>query len=166
MQVRVYNCKDSHIKKLLRLGVEDYSERLFDAKIKNRVKISVILKDNFFEVDGDKDIEGYCEITKYNYKNQPREFRIQLVKSPLPRLFSALAHEVVHAWQFSHGYVDDDLGKWRGRRIPKHTDYWDEPWEVEAYGREPGLFARFKNKYNLQEFFKKNSNEKKYSPTY
>lgn len=166
MQVRIYNCKDSYVKKLIRLGVEDYCERLFDRKIINKVKINVMLKDCGFEVDGDRDIEGFCEITKYNYKKQPREFKIQLIKTPLPFLFSSLAHEVVHAWQFSHGYLDDNLVKWRGRRIPKHTEYWDEPWEVEAYGREPGLLARFKTKYNLQEFFKENAPYKNFTPTY
>lgn len=166
MHVRIYNCRDNHMKKLIRLGVEDYCNRLFNPGLINKVTISVMLKDTPLEVDGDKDVEGFCEITGWNYKKKPRDFRISLIKMSPPKLFSALAHEVVHVWQFSHGYIDDNLGKWRGKRIPKHTEYWDEPWEIEAYGREPGLVARFKKRYELQKYFEKSSVEKKYIPNY
>ena len=166
MHIRAYNCRDSYMKKLIRLGVEDYCTRLFQPNLLNKVKINVMLKDSGFEVDGDKDVEGFCEIMGWNYRKQPREFKIQLIKQSPLKLFSALAHEVVHVWQFSHGFVDDELAKWRGKRIPKHTEYWDEPWEIEAYGRAPGLVARFKKRYELDKFFKRTNAEKKYIPYY
>ena len=28
-------------------------------------------------------------------------------------------------------------------------DYWDEPWEIEAHGRETGLFVRWAEKHKL-----------------
>ena len=42
-------------------------------------------------------------------------------------------------------YYNDDL------------DYWDYPWEIEAHGREPGLYYRFIKK--LREDKKKKTNK-------
>jgi hypothetical protein len=35
------------------------------------------------------------------------------------------------------------------------VDYWDTPWEIEAHGREKGLFTRFKQQYSLMDFYKR-----------
>jgi len=33
---------------------------------------------------------------------------------------------------------------WLGKTInPKKVSYWDLPWEIEAHGREVGLFVRY-----------------------
>lgn len=162
MRIAVYSCKDPYIKKLIKLAVNDYCERLFWDKKKTRgLKFTVHLKNEL----PDKS-EGECEVVDYDSLTLPKRFKINLIKSSPPRLFSSLAHEVVHAWQFAYGYVDGDLKKWRGRWIPQSTDYWDEPWEIEAYGREPGLYVRFKKRYDLEEYFKQFDLEQQYKPTY
>jgi hypothetical protein len=61
----------------------------------------------------------------------------------------ALAHEMVHVKQYATGesrqyermpYVT----KFRGVMVNTNTmDYWDLPWEIEAFGRELGLYVRF-----------------------
>jgi len=34
--------------------------------------------------------------------------------------------------------------RWLGKRFTHdNTDYWDRPWEIEAHGRETGLFVRW-----------------------
>ena len=33
--------------------------------------------------------------------------------------------------------------KWQNKIIDKETNYWDRPWEVEAHGKELGLFVRW-----------------------
>jgi hypothetical protein len=32
---------------------------------------------------------------------------------------------------------------------PEKTSYWDLPWEIEAHGRETGLFIRWAEKEHL-----------------
>lgn len=162
MRIAVYNCHDPYIKKLIKLAVNDYCERLFGDKRKLRhLRFSVHLKTEL-----EDKTEGECEVLDYEAMSLPKQFKITLAKVTPPRLLSSLAHEVVHAWQFAHGYVDGDLKKWRGRWVPQSTDYWDEPWEVEAYGREPGLFVRFKKRFELEEYFKTFDFEQQYKPTY
>jgi hypothetical protein len=42
------------------------------------------------------------------------------------------------------------LVNWHGKRIDrKNMDYYDLPWEIEAYGREVGLFVRWAEKNKL-----------------
>ena len=61
-------------------------------------------------------------------------------------IMKALAHEMVHVKQYatrelyqyvSHGY------RYQGVKYPDSTDYYDQPWEIEAFGREVGLYRRY-----------------------
>lgn len=61
----------------------------------------------------------------------------------------ALAHEMVHLKQYATNELKDYSAKnkvrWRGNKFDiNNIEYWDHPWEIEAYGRELGLYARFK----------------------
>ena len=39
---------------------------------------------------------------------------------------------------------------WMGKTYnPKDVNYWDLPWEIEAHGREVGLFVRYCEENNL-----------------
>jgi len=71
-----------------------------------------------------------------------------------------LAHEMVHVKQFSLGDLKDGkpstITVWQGVPFDEDTiDYWDTPWEVEAHGREKGLFARFKHHCNIMEMYRR-----------
>jgi hypothetical protein len=33
--------------------------------------------------------------------------------------------------------------KFQGMLYPDEVEYWDSPWEIEAFGREPGLYTRW-----------------------
>lgn len=89
---------------------------------------------------------------------KPRSFAVQL--STAPRLLfcvRSLAHECVHIKQYRLGEFryDDKYCYWKGKRmpydahreIPKSTssweDYYNRPWEIEAYGCERGLTGNF-----------------------
>jgi len=75
------------------------------------------------------------------------------------RLLSMIAHEMVHLKQYALGElsesaIDFAFYKWHNVYIDHRSlDYWDRPWEIEAYGRELGLLtnwiarAGYKNKY-------------------
>lgn len=91
---------------------------------------------------------GYCLSTDDADPIRPREFDIELKKDlPLRTLLETVAHELVHAKQFARGelYQSSITAKhrWHGEWLEKNPDYWDLPWEIEAHGRELGLFIRW-----------------------
>jgi len=54
----------------------------------------------------------------------------------------------VHVKQYARSemtdwIIEDKFYKWKGDFVPESTDYWDLPWEIEANGREVGLFVRW-----------------------
>jgi len=80
---------------------------------------------------------------------KPREFQITIDpnlsrKSQL----RTLAHELVHVKQFSCGEMRytkyTELIKWYKQTLHcEETEYWDLPWEIEAFGREHGMYVRY-----------------------
>lgn len=84
------------------------------------------------------DAYGYClSVTD-------REFEIEVQRDmPLRKLLTTVAHEMVHVKQYARKELIDDT-IWQGKTVnPKRTDYWELPWEIEAHGRETGLFIRW-----------------------
>jgi len=56
-------------------------------------------------------------------------------------MLTTLAHELIHVKQYARGELtqDNEAG----------IDYWDRPSEIEAHGRETGLFIRWCEKEQL-----------------
>ena len=48
-------------------------------------------------------------------------------------------------------YESTRLGRhrWQGEWLATDPDYWDQPWEIEAHGRECGLFVRWAEENKL-----------------
>ena len=63
------------------------------------------------------------------------------------RILETVAHEMVHLSQFATGrWVEmykTKRTKWQGKILKKVPEYWDRPWEIEAHGREVGLFLQW-----------------------
>tara|TARA_E500000178_G_C17036509_1_gene763707 strand:+ start:6062 stop:6496 length:435 start_codon:yes stop_codon:yes gene_type:complete len=93
-----------------------------------------------------EDSYGYC------MSETTREFDIEIDKNlTLRKLLTTVAHEIVHVKQYARKELTGD-STWQGKTYnPKTTDYWDEPWEIEAHGRECGLFIRWAEKMKLAE---------------
>ena len=89
---------------------------------------------------------GYCLETDNN-----RTFEIELDrKLTLRKLMETLAHEMVHVKQYARREFHPSYNMWRGKTYnPEKVSYWDLPWEIEAHGREVGLFVRWAEKYKL-----------------
>jgi hypothetical protein len=76
----------------------------------------------------------------------------------LRSLVRDLFHELVHAKQYFKGELVELGGpyyKFKGKRYhnPKDGDlfgYYDQPYEIEAYGREKGLYIRFRDKMKAE----------------
>ena len=89
---------------------------------------------------------GYCLELDNN-----RTFEIEADKKlRLRKLLETIAHEMVHVKQYARRELHPVNETWCGKTYnPKTTDYWDLPWEIEAHGREVGLFVRWAEKYKL-----------------
>lgn len=83
---------------------------------------------------------GYClEL------DNKREFDIEIDRTQsMRKMLETLAHEMVHVKQFARRELHPANDEWYGKTYnPKKVDYWDLPWEIEAHGRETGLFIRW-----------------------
>lgn len=91
--------------------------------------------------------------------HRPREFSMEVNASKelrLRKILETVAHEMVHVKQYAKGEMKDlisrpaNIRKWQGKEIDTNLiSYWDLPWEIEAYGRECGLFVRWAEENNL-----------------
>jgi hypothetical protein len=86
--------------------------------------------------------------------DRPRSFELEIhSKMKLRKLLETVCHEMVHVKQYARGelYEGQRVNKhrWQGKWIDKDPDYWDQPWEIEAHGREAGLFIRWAEANNL-----------------
>ena len=91
---------------------------------------------------------GYCLPCDDADTARPREFDIDVNKNVrLRRMMETVAHEMVHAKQFARGELYESTvqhkHRWCGKWLDKKLDYYDQPWEIEAHGREVGLFVRW-----------------------
>jgi hypothetical protein len=86
---------------------------------------------------------GYCLELDNN-----RQFEIELDRTLSQRkLLETLAHEMVHVKQYARRELHPVTDTWCGKTYnPDKVSYWDLPWEIEAHGREVGLFVRWAEK--------------------
>ena len=58
-------------------------------------------------------------------------------------MVTALCHEMVHVKQFAKKEMVDGIKTgvpiWKSKKISLNTNYWDLPWEKEAYRMEKKL---------------------------
>ena len=86
---------------------------------------------------------GYCLELDDN-----RTFEIEADKKlRLRKLLETIAHEMVHVKQYARRELHPVHNTWCGKTYnPEKVSYWDLPWEIEAHGREVGLFVRWAEK--------------------
>jgi len=100
-----------------------------------------------------EDTEGDC--IWEDRRTKPREFTIRLDSSNnLADLIETLAHEMVHVKQYALGEMKDsgislDLVYWQNKEYDSsNVHYYDWPWEIEAAGRETGLYVRYMEEFD------------------
>lgn len=80
----------------------------------------------------------------YAHEEFPGSYVVEIHKGQgLRRLLETVAHEMVHVKQYARREI---TGKdtWLGKFVNSKTvNYYDLPWEIEAHGREVGLFLRW-----------------------
>ena len=95
-----------------------------------KFNITPTIEINFKRMNNNDDVVGSCL-----YLNDD-EFEVDIKRSLRMRnMLTTLAHELVHVKQYSTGELTQEN--------KTDIDYWDRPWEIEAHGRELGLFIRW-----------------------
>jgi len=147
MKISVTGAKDRELSKLLKLSVGSYSDKLISPQLAKHITVKVEIKDNL-------PAGGYCDFEDI-WPYPPRNFIIELCRTKKKiHMFTALAHEMVHLKQYAKSEMKDKLYKrkyvtlWKGQ-IYEDISYWDSPWEIEAYGLENSLVAKFLIEHDL-----------------
>jgi len=145
MDITVRNCKKQKIKrKEIAYATNWYGEMLMGKRLCKNLKIDII-----FQELGD--YHGFCGIMDDEYK--PRYFELLISwEEERPTILRSIAHEMVHVKQFARRELVDtshDKSKYLGSVIKTDdVDYWDLPFEIEAFGREIGLYTRYTEHLN------------------
>jgi len=147
MNVTVRNARDLTLVKLLKLAAHSYANNLMPPNIIKNISIRILIKDVL-------DAGGYCDYD-IDVAGIPKEFNIEILKSRKKiSMFKVLAHEMVHVGQVVRGEMKDKfvrskcITSWFGVKY-EDVSYWDQPWEIEAYGLENSLVAKFLVEHDL-----------------
>jgi hypothetical protein len=145
----------------IRRYVEDmaqFSATKLMPKMKN-ISVCIQLVPFLLKKEG---IYGDCAITEdCTDLIRPKDFVIRVdSRIKLRKMLITVAHEMVHVKQYARGELYDStikgMYRWQGKWISKHPDYWDQPWEIEALGRETGIWIHWvsQRKYTKQKWTK------------
>lgn len=138
-------------KALLQEAAEFFAAQLMDPRMVRNLTLDI-------EVYKNLDVEGEC-VDEDGVRN-PRWFTIGLKSVDINEMIKTLGHEMVHVKQHAKNELQTGhavaargglkiYSKWMGeiwKPKGKEDAYFDAPWEIEAYGREVGLYAKWLNR--------------------
>ena len=162
--MRVYiSGKNSKVSnKEMRYAAQYYAHMLLGPRLSR--SISLFIKNTY-----DDGMHG--SVTFLDDNHMPRSFDMHIDPSKGKRAqLMTLAHEMVHVKQYAKGELktlfNQHENRWKGRYIKDDQfHYFDQPWEVEAFGRELGLYTRYINHINVEKVkFDKPFNPKNFTP--
>jgi len=138
MRIKIANCPDKDFKPFVERAALFFAKELItNTKIRNNCVTKIRFDAKLKEY-------GYASVEDYNTKKEPRSFLIEVHPGIGPRkILATIAHEMVHIKQFIYKETDDNLLSWKGKTISSDVDYWEQPWEIDAHGREIGLLTKF-----------------------
>ena len=129
-------------------AAEFFAAKLMDPRMVRNLVIDL-------EVRKDFDVQGEC-IDEEGTRN-PRFFTISLKRQEIDEMIKTLGHEMVHVKQHAKNELQGGImvaargglkmaSRWKGeiwKPKARQDAYYDSPWEIEAYGMEVGLFAKW-----------------------
>lgn len=126
-------------------AVDFYGSLLLSKKLQSGIFIDIVYASNIEDA-------GICEWMDTNHR--PKEFRITIFDDLSRRnTLLALAHEMCHVRQYARGQLKELVTKnginkriirWENRYVNlDKVHYYDTPWEIDAKGREFGLYDRY-----------------------
>lgn len=119
-----------------------FASKLFTPQMLRHIEVSVL-----FTKKLDECFTGEVGVDDYNVLGAPREFTI-LVKKGMDEeeILKTLSHELVHVRQYARQELNEECTRWRGRRINSdEVDYYDLPWEKEAFTIGDQLYEEYIN---------------------
>ena len=144
------NGSNKTVRKLVERAAWFYAEKLMGKRLMSGLDITIKLKKNMLNKTG---FEGTAIWEDSGYRS--REFTIEHDPGvKIRNLLITLAHEMVHIKQWAkdemYEYMEPNMVRFKGEKLHlKEINYWDYPWEIEAYGRQLGLFVRFCEKAGI-----------------
>ena len=126
--------------------VKDLTRFCAEMLMSKRMADSLLIRVEFIK-DLDNQYDGDCEYV--DEESRPKEFLIRVNDSlKLSKKLRTICHEMVHVKQYATGEMrymwrPARHTKFQGTLYPDEVEYWDSPWEIEAFGREPGLYTRW-----------------------
>lgn len=93
------------------------------------------------------DTKGFC-YSEDDVDKNPRIFTVEIDPSlSRKQQLLTLAHEYVHIKQYATNEMYDEdhqMVRWRKKLVnTEEIDYWDQEFEIEAWGRQEGLYQRY-----------------------
>lgn len=147
MEINIYGTASKKTKAELTEAAEFFARCLMHSRMVDNLELDI-------EIESNLDVQGCCVNEDDNRRS--RFFTVQLRKDNLDEMVQTLAHEMVHVKQHAKNeHVKKHLTTKGGLKIESYwmgklwkpckdeADYYDAPWEVEAYGREVGLMHRW-----------------------
>lgn len=146
MQIKILGQVSDKFQRIIEEVTTFTLSQLLSQRILNNINIKIILHRSHFNKD--KDL-GVCDF-KLTYPI--RDFTLHIYAGvPQPKILLTLFHELVHIRQYAVGdlaptYRHVSHVRWEGVWLDTEThNYYDLPWEIEAHGRERGLYIRWLN---------------------
>jgi hypothetical protein len=120
------------------------AERLMGDRLSKNVEVTVCFRNMKKEA-----ASGFCWPEDFGERYN-RIFCIEVNTNKTRRnQIRTLLHEMVHVKQHARGELRYDMrstqmSRWLGELHNENDyEYWELPWEIEAYGREEGLYRMY-----------------------
>lgn len=142
MKITIRNAKEPKVPtKEIRQAVLFYANLILTPRQSKNLELEICFK------DFPRTYKGDC--IWLDRPVRPHEFKIRLSsRFKTPTTLRTLAHEMVHLRQYAIGELTSETMRsgirWKREEIDEEKiHYYDHPWEIEAFGREIGLYYRY-----------------------
>jgi hypothetical protein len=139
--------------KLLREVARFTADKLMLPCTQEKMSVLINVKDYKKGWDGECQYVGNFDGIRKFKVTISNKLTIKRAKKPFVRLrvvIETLVHEMIHVKQYMcnelYDYADGST-RYKGNKFDSNFEYWDAPWEIEAYGRTQGIIEQFKEQY-------------------
>ena len=148
MHLSVIRCPDrEHFSPIIKKASHYFAEQLISPKMLQQIHLKI-------KFDNKLEEYGYASVKQDASLKKRRHYLIEINPSIGARdILDTLAHEMVHIKQYVYAETNESLTRWKGQMISEDVDYFNHPWEIEAYGMSRGLFTKFVVQEKLWEIF-------------
>jgi len=136
------------------------AHKLMSKRLADSLTVRININKDLFAKEG---VYGDIEPLDHDSR-RPKDFRVRADGSMRLRpLLETIAHEMVHVKQYARDEMREvrkaglTVNRFNGKYYPEWMNYWEQPWEIEAHGREKGLFEMWADATEVFKFPKENA---------